>query len=308
MKEYIINTKEEGLTLLKYSFRILESAPQSLIRKFLRNKNIELNSRKADGSEKLKAGDSVKFWLSDDTFEKFSERLVEAASGAPKAELDKSRIIYEDDDFLFINKPAGILSQSDASGKTSLNDMLLSYIPSGAAFRPSICNRLDTNTSGIVICGKSIKGLQIMDEAIKERRIEKYYRCLCSGVIEKDMHIEAYLKKDQGRNKVDISDTPVKGAEKIITEVHVLERLQDASYLEIKLITGKSHQIRAHLAHTGHPLLGDMKYGKREKDIGRQMLHAYRVRMPEDILHGMEITAPLPEDMSRVLKQLKQKR
>lgn len=306
MKEYIITAQDEGLTLLKYSFRILESAPQSIIRKFLRNKNIELNSRRADGSERLKSGDSVKFYLADDTFDKFSEKLQDSHKDKDRSiKLDRNWIIYEDDDYIFINKPAGIMSQSDASGRTSLNDMLLSYVPSGPAFRPSICNRLDTNTSGIVICGRTIKGLQNMDSAIKDRRIGKFYRCLCHGTFANDMQLEAYLKKDAGRNRVEITDTPQKGADLIITRIHVLENLKDAAYLEIELITGKSHQIRAHLAHIGHPLLGDMKYGRREKDIGRQMLHAYRLKLPDDILDGREIKAPLPEDFRTVLNSLK---
>ena len=303
MKEYLINDNDEGQTLLKYSFRILESAPQSLIRKFLRNKNIELNCHRADGSEKLRSGDIVKFWLSDETFNKFSEKLSPERD-APEAALDEKLIIYEDADYIIINKPAGILSQSDGTGKVSLNDMLLSYVPSGPAFKPSICNRLDTNTSGLVICGRSVRGLQTMDEAIRAHRIGKYYRCICSGRIEKDMKLEAYLKKDRGRNIVTVTDEPVKGSEKIITMLHVLKCFENASYLEIELITGKSHQIRAHLSHIGHPLIGDLKYGTRDRSAGRQMLHAYRAVMPEDILYGKEFTAPLPEDFERILREL----
>ena len=196
------------------------------------------------------------------------------------------------------------MSQSDGSGKVSVNDLLQQYIPSGLAFRAAVCNRLDTNTSGLLICGKTIKGLQTMDEAIKDRRIGKYYRCICHGDFEGDMHLEAYLKKDAGNNKVTITDTPEKGAEKIITQVHTVESFHDAALLEIKLITGKSHHIRAHLAHIGHPIFGDMKYGLREKYLKRQMLHAYRIELPPDILGGKQFTAPLPGDMQELIKKL----
>ena len=307
MKEFTVTENDEVLTLLKFSFRILESAPQSIIRKFLRNKNIELNEKKADGSERLKAGDSIRFWLSDETFDKFSERLITPADQTHGniPDITQDMIIYEDNDFLILNKPAGILSQSDSSGKASVNDMLLKYAGSGLTYHPSVCNRLDMNTSGLIICGKSIKGIQIMDTAIKERRIDKYYRCFCSGHIQHDMHIEGYLKKDSYRNKVTVYADQQHGSEKIVTEIKVIEQFRNDSYLEIKLITGKAHQIRAHLASLGHPLIGDMKYGSRDKAIGRQMLHSYRIEMPDDILGGRKFTAELPEDMINVYMELK---
>ncbi len=298
MKEFIISEKEEGLTLLKYSQKMLPGAGQGMIRKFLRKKNIELNSKRSDGSSHLVSGDRVSFFLSDETFEKFHAGIKKAEK---KAEPESSRIIYRDDDYLIYDKPAGLLSQSDSSGEVSLNDMLLSGFAAEGIFRPSICNRLDRNTSGIVLCGLSIRGLQSLDEAIRNRRIEKYYLCICEGNFEREGVFRARLKKDQALNKSYITDSQADEGELTETAFKVIKRGHNLTMLEARLITGKPHQIRASLYYLGHPILGDRKYGAVKSAAKRQLLHAYRVVFPRDILEGKSFEAPLPEDMKGLI-------
>ncbi|MBQ9360823.1 MAG: RluA family pseudouridine synthase [Lachnospiraceae bacterium] len=318
MKEYTVSDREAGLTLIKYSARVLKEAPNSLLHKFLRNKNIELNGRKADSGSVIQAGDKVLFFLSDETFEKFhglSEEEGYRSDGFGKCADDKGnqairlesdRILYEDEDYLFYDKPAGIRSQSDGSGRLSFNDLLLAYLEydSEDIIKPSICNRLDTNTSGIVLCGKSAKGLQSLNQAIKSRKVRKYYRGIAAGYIKEDKHLVSFMDNSDSENKVVISDTHKHGYKEVITDVRVIERGRLATYAEFDLITGRKHQIRAQMAHIGHPLIGDMKYGKKLPGLNfarRQMLHAYRVELPDDILMGMTVFAPIPKDMEECM-------
>ena len=320
MTEYTISSKEEGLTVYKYASRILPAAPSGLIHKFLRNKNIELNGKKADGRGILKAGDKVAFFLSDETFAGFrgvSSKDRITGANESRMHLKAERILYEDDDYLFYDKPAGLRTQQDGSGRISLNDMLLEYTGCSAddACRPSVCNRLDTNTSGIVLCGKSIKGLQTLSAAIKERRIEKYYRAVLCGIFSEEekkafdhglLHISAYLGSAGNGKRMDVSETEKEGYTKAETELSVLAENEGFTYAELKLVTGRKHQIRVQTAYIGHPVAGDINYGRQGSKgtaVKRQMLHSYRTVLPEEILSGMTIVAPLPEDMRKCLER-----
>ncbi|MBO4336446.1 MAG: RluA family pseudouridine synthase [Lachnospiraceae bacterium] len=302
MTEYTISGKEEGLTLIRFSSRVLKEAPNGLLYKFLRNKNIELNGKKSDSGTVLKEGDKVSFFLSDETFEKLHGH--QNAEDTSAVSLESERILYEDEDYLFYDKPAGLRSQSDGSGKISLNDLLLSYTGAkpGDICRPSVCNRLDTNTSGIVLCGKSVRGLQTITEAIREHRIRKYYRAILKGHID-DMHLVSYLFDPKDGNKVSISDIPQNGYKEIITELKVIEANDELTYAELYLITGRKHQIRAQSAHAGHPVAGDRKYGDGKDNFPRHMLHSYRTELPDDILNGLSVFAPIPSDMRKCLEK-----
>ena len=228
--------------------------------------------------------------MADDTIDKFSG----------KAEIRKTGfmpdIIYEDEDILAFNKPAGILSQRASSGDISVNDMLLEYlIASGQVseeqlktFRPSICNRLDRNTSGIIVCGKSLKGLQNMASILKDRSAHKDYIAFVEGEVKAGDRLKGCISKDNRINKVS-SD---KSGDYIETEYKPLWTDGKKSILMVRLITGKTHQIRFHLASAGHPIIGDVKYGN-GRGAARQLLHAYRLSFPD----GRIITADLPEDM-----------
>ena len=300
MREFVINKKEEGLTVYKYSVRILNKAPGGMIRKFLRNKNIEFNHKRSDGSEKISAGDTISFFLSDETFEKFSAGDVLIYDGPLP---DKKRIIYEDEDFLFYDKPAGMLSQSDSSHEISLNDRLLAYKKATMTVKPSVCNRLDKNTSGLVLCGLSIKGLQTLDSAIHDRRIKKVYRFIAEGEFNTSGRVRLYIKKDRPGNKAFIYEKPVNGADEVLTDFNILKSTPDYTYAEALLITGKTHQIRAVSSYLGHPIAGDIKYGAKKGRALRQLLHSYIAAFPDDILDGREFKAPLPGDMEDFIKK-----
>ena len=214
MKQFTISPNESGQRFDKYLKKLLSNASGSFVYKMLRKKNITLNDRKADGTEKLNAGDLVKLFLSDETFEKFSGK-DETNSGYMKLKsIDSGRlqVVYEDDDVIIINKPSGMLSQKAVPEDISANEYILSYlIRKGAlseeqfkTFKPSICNRLDRNTSGLLIAGKTLKGLQTMAEALKKRTVQKYYRCIVKGELREKTHLKGYLSKDEQNNKVKV--------------------------------------------------------------------------------------------------------
>ena len=293
MKLIIVHKQEEGQRLVKLLGAYLKEAPNSFFYKMLRKKNITLNGKKADGTEKLKCGDEIRLFLSDETYEKFAGK-VQPKEKFPTAKLN---IVYEDSNVIFINKPAGMLSQKSVPSDVSLNEYLLGYLEKSGqwkqeeskAFRPSVCNRLDRNTSGMVICGKSMAGLQQMAALLKDRSLHKYYLCLVKGVMTESQHLEGYLLKDENSNQVKIFQKETEGAAHIITEYEPLYTEGETTLLKVTLVTGKSHQIRAHLSSIGHPIIGDPKYGERKVNaffrethgIKNQMLHAWKLTFPE---------------------------
>lgn len=326
MQIVTITKNEAGQRLDKLLSKYLNLAGKSFIYKMIRKKNITLNGRKCDGSEMLAQGDEIKLFLSDETIEKFSRVNMKQVK---KKKLD---VVFEDDDIMLINKPAGMLSQKAKDTDESLVEYLIGYLLDNGRltkeelrqFRPSVCNRLDRNTSGLVIAGKSLPGLQIMSKAIKERTIGKYYLCVVYGRMVEEKEIDGYLIKDEEHNKVRIlkrdqlqrEDTD---AQPIRTHYRPLKGNGRYTLLEVKLITGRSHQIRAHLASIGRPIVGDYKYGSqavneevREKyGIKSQMLHAYRLVMPDPLkeplsdLSGREFKAPPPKEFERITADMR---
>lgn len=320
MKEFQIEKNEAGQRFDKYLRKLLPEASSSFLYKMLRKKNIVLNGKKTDGSQRIAVGDIVNLYLSDETFDKFS--ASRAVFGQPPAlsaefgQLPPVNVIYEDDDILAINKPAGMLSQKAKADDISANELIIQYLlDSGAVtqeelrtFRPSVCNRLDRNTSGILLAGKTLHGLQSLSMQLKNRTAKKYYRCIVKGRLSQPQHLKGCLKKDDVKNKVDIFDIDHEqpGSQYIETEYHPLEKMGSYTLLEVLLITGRTHQIRAHLASIGHPVIGDIKYGDaaanelfyRFAKLKRQLLHAYCILLQD----GTKITAPLPEDFLRAQK------
>lgn len=296
MKEFIIDKTNEKQRFDKYLKRILPSASNAFIYKMLRKKNIELNSKRAKGDEILKAGDSVKLFFSDDTFEKMKsgnskindEEYLFAYDSVKNVE-----IVYENEDFLIVNKPKGVLCQKDASNIPSLNEWGIGYLlkssfvtkESLSSFKPSVLNRLDRNTIGLVLIGKSLKGSQRLSEMLQKRTVHKYYLAKTIGNCKLSGTYEAFLYKNEKENKVYIYDDENEGKNlklsKIRTKIDVLETNDKESLIEIELITGKSHQIRAHLAHLGFPLIGDVKYGGKDNKGKYQELKAYKLVFPE---------------------------
>ena len=183
-------------------------------------------------------------------------------------------------------------------------------------FKPSICNRLDRNTSGLVVAGKSLIGLQKMGELFKDRNLKKYYRCLVAGEVKTKQYIKGYLLKDEATNKVTISEKAFGEAFPIETEYEPIWSNGKITLLEVHLITGRTHQIRAHLASCSHPILGDYKYGnkkvndrfKEKYKLESQLLHAYRLELPvlEEPLQAIsqkKFVAPLPKLFEKILKE-----
>lgn len=300
MIEIIVGKNENGQRLDRVLEKIFVNANTGFIFKMLRKKNITLNDKKADGKERLWPGASIKLWFSDESFEKLSGKKAgdikdleeKRAADKKSTETFKSYIVYEDENTVIINKPAGLLSQKAYENDISVNDLLLDYLEFDSkalnTFKPSICNRLDRNTSGLMVCGKTLEGLRVNNELIKTKAVSKYYLALVKGRVEKPGSINAWLYKDEKTNKVTVKEKSFEGAEFIQTEYEVLDYFKDATLLLVKLITGKTHQIRAHLSSISHPIIGDFKYGdksvnekfKREYGIKSQLLHSFRLVYP----------------------------
>lgn len=347
MKEIIVSKKEEGQQLRKLLSKYLSLAPQSFLYKMLRKKNITLNGKKAEGREMTAAGDRICLYLSEDTIRMFGGgKFLEAEISEKDSDMPEKNsgisgkdfgfsVVYEDEHILLVNKPAGMLSQKAAQSDVSLNEKIIDYLLAVKAldrkdliaFRPGICNRLDRNTSGIVTAGKTMAGLQFLSEAFRRRSLKKYYECIVAGEITDFVFLEGYLKKNTKENKVEIlsgSDTPPSlegwqqaGYEKIQTACRPLAARGGFTLLEVDLITGKPHQIRAQLAAKGHGILGDTKYGlsainaqmRQRFGINSQLLHAKRLvfgKNPErfSYLNEKEFTAPNPELFERVKREL----
>ena len=317
MQEIIVTANEAGQRFDKLLAKYLNEAPKSFLYKMLRKKNIVLNGKKATGNEMLVVGDSVKLFLADDTIAKFSK--VEFTR--TKKQLD---IIYEDKHILLINKPVGMLSQKAEANDESLVEHIISHMLNSEQlteeelrkFKPSICNRLDRNTSGIVVAGKSLVGLQKMGELFKERTLRKYYRCLVAGEVKERQYIKGYLMKDEATNKVAVSKTETPDSLPIETEYEPIWSNGIVTLLQVHLITGRTHQIRAHLSSCGHPIIGDYKYGNRKINdefkakykLQSQLLHAYRLEMPvcdgEFVnISEKQFVAPLPKLFQKILKE-----
>lgn len=384
-----IDINHAGQRMDKFLGKYLPKAPVSFFYKMLRKKNITLNGKRAEGREQLQIGDQVTLWLAEETILKFGgyvpgqEDIVSharqiAAQGqncptnteypvktdaalyrqAYQA-LQGITVIYEDTHVLILNKPAGILTQQAKAGDMSLNEWMIGYLLDTGVinsqelrlFRPSVCNRLDRNTSGLVLCGKTLPGSQALSELIRSRAVRKFYRAVCVGIPAAAktgdlMEIQGYLQKNSRTNQVvinqdgpgdyirtvyrslkqyslSVKDLPAgvpcafAGKPGNIPEKNRPETLCFTE-LEVELITGKPHQIRAHLASIGHPLIGDGKYGdtqinqllKQRFGLRWQLLHAYQLQFPalEGVLaplSGRGIQAPLPAYYEAILGEMR---
>ncbi len=293
MQEIKIGQNEAGQRFDKFLFKFFKEAGSGFIFKQLRKKNIVLNDKKATGKEILELDDSVKIYMKDETIEKFKgDRSFNKTS----SDID---VVYEDENVIIVNKPAGVLSQKADDSDVSVNEMIISYLLDNGSltesdlqtFKPGICNRLDRNTSGLVIAGKTLKGLQVMSDVIKNRDVDKYYLAVVNGTVNEGMDIDGYLLKDEKTNKVSISKED-NGGERIETSFEPIDYGEGVTVLEVKLTTGKTHQIRAHLASINHHIIGDTKYGdskanKNFSKIKSQLLHAWILKF-NDLPDGFE--------------------
>lgn len=336
MQQIIVTKETEGQRLDKLLAKYLDDAPKSFLYKMLRKKNIKYNHKKATGNEIVNDGDIVEIYMTDETIAKFrkdktvpklnfdAEDKIDSNLNSKiqcklaKESVDSSlsitqienpihdiEIIYEDNDVIILNKPAGELSQKAVPSDYSLNEKIVDYYhlkKSGdSLFTPSVCNRLDRNTSGIILAGMSLKGSRVLSRMLKSRTLDKYYLTIVCGNVKKAADIKGFLTKKASHNQVVIFNTLEEAKENGVEKPAFIEtryeplahgkfKDMDFTLLKVKLVTGKTHQIRAHLCAAYHPIIGDGKYGrksvntvlKKEFGLKHQMLHAYEISFPKE--------------------------
>lgn len=284
MRELIIGKNDAGQRLDKFITKTLD-LPMSLLYKSIRLKKIKVNRKRAENNTILNEGDTIQCFLAEEFFaKKADEHSFESIS----VKLD---IIYEDENIMLLNKRPGVLVHEDSeAGENTLIMHVKAYLCQKGeydpyteqSFAPALCNRIDRNTGGIVIAAKNAEALRVMNEKIKNDELTKTYLCLVHGVPKKrSAELRGYLRKDSKNNTVEVRDNEFPGAKQIITRYRVLESYGDSALLEVDLITGRTHQIRAHMSHIGHALVGDGKYGvnrdERAKGYKYQALYAYKL-------------------------------
>ena len=316
MKEINITRNDSGQRTDKFLLKYFDKAGKGFIYKMLRKKRIKLNGGRSDGTEMLNEGDTIQLYLSDDTMESFMEKKT----------IEKSVIsfetVYEDENILAVNKPAGVLSHPESKGdKDTLIDQILTYLiekgeyspDKEKSFTPALCNRLDRNTSGIVIAGKNAETLRQANKAVKDKKIRKLYSAFVAGTKTEGGRLEDFYSKDGSINKASLGS----GDKKIITKYRPLKTDGSYTVMEVELITGKSHQIRLHMASIDCPIIGDIKYGNEKENrkfrqlagVKRQLLHAGKMILGGfegdlEYLNGKTIVAELPEDFKKAEKSV----
>ncbi len=276
MREEIISSDAAGQRLDRYLRKYLDNEPLSGIYKLLRTKTIKVNGKAAKENYSLVEGDVVKFFLSDETIS--SMMRVRRKISADRACLD---IVYEDDEILVVDKPEGLLTHPDKNEySNTLATRVQLYLDHlcTRTFRPAPVQRLDLNTSGLVLFCKTYDSLKRCNELMRERKVEKFYQCIVHGRLDKAGEIRGFLTKDEESNTVRLFQKEVPGSVAAYTKFRPLETIRNYSLVEVELLTGRSHQIRISLAVAGFPLIGDTKYGGRKVlGISTQILHAWRM-------------------------------
>ncbi len=311
MRELKIGKNDAGQRLDKFITKALD-LPMGLLYKSIRLKKIKVNRKRAENNTVLREGDVVQCFLAEEFFDK---KVGESSLESITPRLD---IVYEDENIILLNKRPGVAVHEDENGSTNtLITHVQAYLyqkgeydPDGEmSFAPALCNRIDRNTGGIVIAAKNAEALRVMNEKIKMRELDKLYLAAVHGIPKpQSATLRGYLLKDEKTNSVKVwSSGAPRGAKEIITKYTVIAKAADSSLLEVELLTGRTHQIRAHMAHVGHPLIGDGKYGVNREDRAKgykyQALYSYRLRFKFnksnptvlDYLDGKEFSIPKKE-------------
>ena len=308
MRELIVGKNDAGQRLDKFITKTL-NLPMSLLYKSIRLKKIKVNRKRAENNTVLQEGDTIQCFLADEFFEKKAD---EHSFESINVHLD---IIYEDENIMLLNKRPGVSVHEDENESTNtLITHIQAYLYQKGEYRPdeeqsfapALCNRIDRNTGGIVIAAKNAEALRVMNEKIKYREIDKFYLAAVHGIPKPEAAtIKGYLLKDDKKNIVRVYEkNPPRGAKEIITKYKVVAKKNDSALIEVELLTGRTHQIRAHMAYIGHPLIGDGKYGINKNDRAKgykyQALYSYRLRFSFDTtnptvldyLNGKEFKIP----------------
>lgn len=286
MKSFTIEKNDAGQRFDKFITKAVPNLPTSLMYKYLRTKRIKLNGKKGNISIRLNEGDLIEMYINDEFFAK-SETVYDFMRASKNID-----IIYEDENIVLLDKKVGLLSHPD---DTEFIDTLIARLKrylyekgefnpdEENSFTPALVNRIDRNTGGMVIAAKNAESLRILNQKLKDREIEKYYLCVVHGILEKkEDTLKGFLIKDEKKNMVTVSKNPKENSKEIRTKYKVLSKKNNLSLVEVELLTGRTHQIRAHFAFIGHPLLGDGKYGtnKQNKEYGykKQFLYSYKTK------------------------------
>lgn len=276
MRQITINENDAGQRLDKFLTKLMPGIPQSMLYKSLRKSCVRVNGKHIkDGAYRLTAGDIMTLYFKDEFFPSTPKKIE-------KSDV-RLNVVYEDDNILIVNKPAGLVCHADENGtRGTLIGAVKAYLyehgeydpAAERTFSPALCNRLDRNTEGLVIAAKNAAALRAVNEKIRERQIQKLYLCAADGIFDKKSDtLVSYITRDEKRSSV--SDRPSENSKEIITRYTVLAESGNQSLVEVELLTGRTHQIRAQLSAIGHPLSGDKKYGS--KTPGGYNLCAYRL-------------------------------
>lgn len=286
MRIITVKKNDAGQRLDKFLSKAVKGLPTSMMYKLIRTKKIKVNRKRTEQRYILCEGDEIQLFIKEEFFDS-----PEKDMGALERIVPKLNIVYEDENILLLNKRPGVLVHEDSdAGENTLIMHVKAYLCqkgeydpySEQSFVPALCNRIDRNTGGIVIAAKNAEALRIMNQRIKDDCLTKTYLCLVHGTPSPARaEIRGFLRKDSKNNTVEVRDTEFAGSKEIITKYRVMTTHSDISLLEIDLITGRTHQIRAHMSHIGHPLVGDGKYGvnrdERAKGYKYQALYAYKL-------------------------------
>lgn len=282
MKEIVIKGNDGAQRLDRFLSKAVPLLPLNLMQKFIRIKRIKVNGKRTERNYRLALGDRVQLYIGDEFFSDLGLKYAHLVQVRPEL-----NIVYEDENILIIDKNPGIVCQPDSADDTeSLVSRVMAYLLKSQqwvpdeenSFVPALCNRIDRNTGGIVLAAKNAQALKTLNEKIRQREMEKYYLCVvCGRPQPEEAELGGYILKDADTNSVKVLEREEPGAKRAVTYYKTLAAKDDISLVECQIMTGRSHQIRAHMASIGCPLIGDRKYGGKEVQSGYQALYAYKV-------------------------------